>query len=111
LANKKNAQFCPKGTEINRAEELGVEIIKLFPGSTYGPDFVKAIKGPQPWTSVMPTGGVGTERDNLRSWFEAGVACVGMGSKLISGEVIENLDFELLINKVKTSLQIINEAC
>ncbi|RIV43291.1 bifunctional 4-hydroxy-2-oxoglutarate aldolase/2-dehydro-3-deoxy-phosphogluconate aldolase, partial [Flagellimonas pelagia] len=49
---------CGSLTEIDRAEELGVEVIKLFPGSTYGPGFVKAIKGPQPWTSIMPTGGV-----------------------------------------------------
>ena len=55
---------CGSLSEISKAEELGVEIIKLFPGSTYGPDFVKAIKGPQPWTSIMPTGGVSTEEDN-----------------------------------------------
>ena len=51
---------CGSLTEISRAEELGCEIVKLFPGSTYGPGFVKAIKGPQPWTSIMPTGGVNT---------------------------------------------------
>ena len=77
---------CGSLTEINRAEELGCEIIKLFPGSTYGPGFVKAIKGPQPWTSIMPTGGVTTEESNLKGWFGAGVTCVGMGSQLISKE-------------------------
>ena len=81
---------CGSLTEITRAEELGCEIVKLFPGSTYGPDFVKAIKGPQPWTSIMPTGGVSTEEDNLRGWFDAGVTCVGMGSKLISNEILVN---------------------
>jgi len=53
---------CGTLTEICNAEEFGCEIVKLFPGSTYGPGFVKAIKGPQPWTSVMPTGGVSPEK-------------------------------------------------
>ena len=81
-------------TEINKAEELGCEIVKLFPGSTYGPGFVKAIKGPQPWTSIMPTGGVSTEESNLKNWFDAGVTCVGMGSKLISKEILATKDFQ-----------------
>ena len=75
---------CGSLSEIAKAEELGCEIVKLFPGNIYGPEFVKAIKGPQPWTSIMPTGGVSTDPENLKSWFEAGVVCVGMGSKLIS---------------------------
>lgn len=98
---------CGTLTEINRAEELGCEIIKLFPGSTYGPGFVKAIKGPQPWTSVMPTGGVSTEESNLKAWFEAGVTCVGMGSKLISKEVLANKDFNGLRKNVAETLQLI----
>ena len=57
---------CGSLTEIATAEEMGCELVKLFPGSTYGPGFVKAIKGPQPWTSIMPTGGVSTEESNLR---------------------------------------------
>ena len=74
---------CGSLTEITRAEELGCEIVKLFPGGIYGPGFVKAIKGPQPWTSIMPTGGVSPTKESLSSWFDAGVTCVGMGSKLI----------------------------
>jgi len=74
---------CGSLTEIARAEELGCEIVKLFPGGIYGPEFVKAIKGPQPWTSIMPTGGVSPTKESLESWFNAGVTCVGMGSKLI----------------------------
>lgn len=98
---------CGTLTEINRAEEMGCEIIKLFPGSTYGPGFVKAIKGPQPWTSVMPTGGVSTEESNLRAWFDAGVTCVGMGSKLISKEVLATGDFDGLRKKVQETLELI----
>ena len=98
---------CGSLTEINRAEELGCEIVKLFPGSTYGPGFVKAIRGPQPWTSVMPTGGVSTDEANLKAWFDAGVTCVGMGSKLISKEILIEQDYKGLENKVRETLQLI----
>jgi 2-dehydro-3-deoxyphosphogluconate aldolase/(4S)-4-hydroxy-2-oxoglutarate aldolase len=100
---------CGSLTEINRAEEMGCEIIKLFPGSTYGPGFVKAIKGPQPWTNIMPTGGVSTEESNLKGWFDAGVTCVGMGSQLISKQVLADKDFKGLENKVRGILELIKK--
>lgn len=96
---------CGSLTEINRAEELGCEIVKLFPGDIYGPGFVKGIKGPQPWTSVMPTGGVSTDLENLKAWFDAGVTCVGMGSKLISKEILANKDFVGLEKLVRQTLE------
>lgn len=99
---------CGSLTEIATAEEMGCELVKLFPGSTYGPGFVKAIKGPQPWTSIMPTGGVSTEKSNLRGWFDAGVTCVGMGSKLISKEILESKDYAKLEKDVATTLALIN---
>ncbi len=95
---------CGSLTEINRAEELGCEIVKLFPGDIYGPGFVKGIKGPQPWTSVMPTGGVSTDEENLKAWFNAGVTCVGMGSKLISKEILAKEDFKGLEDLVRDTL-------
>jgi 2-dehydro-3-deoxyphosphogluconate aldolase/(4S)-4-hydroxy-2-oxoglutarate aldolase len=98
---------CGSLTEIAKAEELGCEIVKLFPGDLYGPQFVKALKGPQPWTSVMPTGGVSPTEENLKAWFDAGVICVGMGSQLISKEIISKEDFKMLENKVKEALDII----
>lgn len=98
---------CGSLAEINRAEEMGCEVIKLFPGATYGPDFVKAIKGPQSWTSVMPTGGVSTEESNLKSWFDAGVTCVGIGSQLISKAMLQEQDFEGLQRSVATTLSLI----
>ena len=98
---------CGTLTEIAKAEEMGAEIIKLFPGNIYGPEFVKAIKGPQPWTSIMPTGGVSTDPQNLLAWFKSGVVCVGMGSQLISNEVLANKDFEGLKETVATTLQTI----
>ena len=100
---------CGSLTEINKAEELGCEIVKLFPGDLYGPGFVKAIKGPQPWTSVMPTGGVSTEEENLKGWFSAGVTCVGMGSKLISKEILAKKDYAGLEKAVKEVLQTIQK--
>ena len=100
---------CGSLSEIARVEELGGEIIKLFPGSTLGPSFVKAIKGPQPWTNIMPTGGVSTDEDNLKEWFDSGVTCVGMGSKLISEEILANRDFKGLENKVKNTLELIKK--
>ncbi len=100
---------CGSLTEIANAEELGCEIVKLFPGGIYGPNFVKAVKGPQPWTMIMPTGGVSTDKENLTAWFTAGVTCVGIGSKLISKEVIANRDFEKLKNNVSKTIAFIKE--
>lgn len=100
---------CGSLTEIARAEELGAEIVKVFPGSTLGPGFVKAIKGPCPWTSIMPTGGVSPDPDNLKSWFDAGVTCVGMGSKLITKSVLKRGDFDQLTADVRATLDTIQE--
>ncbi|MGA1545670.1 MAG: bifunctional 4-hydroxy-2-oxoglutarate aldolase/2-dehydro-3-deoxy-phosphogluconate aldolase [Flavobacteriaceae bacterium] len=100
---------CGSLTEIAKAEELGCELVKLFPGSTYGPEFVKAIKGPQHWTSVMPTGGVTTEEKNLKGWFDAGVTCVGLGSKLITQEILNNKDFNTLTQEVRVVLSLISK--
>jgi len=100
---------CGSLTEIAKAEEMGCEIIKLFPGSIYGPEFVKAVKGPHPWTSIMPTGGVSTEKENLKGWFDSGVTCVGMGSKLISKEIVSTKAYDELTLKVKETLSLIKQ--
>jgi 2-dehydro-3-deoxyphosphogluconate aldolase/(4S)-4-hydroxy-2-oxoglutarate aldolase len=98
---------CGSLSEVTRAHELGCEIVKLFPGGTYGPAFVKDIKGPCPWASVMPTGGVSPTEESLGAWFGAGVACVGMGSQLIGKDVIVNKDFAGLEAKVREALALI----
>ena len=100
---------CASLSEISRAEELGCELVKLFPGGTYGPGFVKAIKGPCPWTNIMPTGGVAPTEENLKGWFNAGVTCVGMGSNLVSKDVIANKDFEGLTRTVRKTLSLIQQ--
>jgi 2-dehydro-3-deoxyphosphogluconate aldolase / (4S)-4-hydroxy-2-oxoglutarate aldolase len=93
---------CGSVTEISRAEELGAEIVKIFPGTQVGgPEFVKAVKGPMPWSSIMPTGGVTPDEDNLKAWFKAGVTCVGMGSQLISNDIITDRNYPLLVDRAK----------
>ena len=100
---------CGSLTEIARAEELGCEIVKLFPGGIYGPDFVKAIKGPCKWTSIMPTGGVSPTSENLEAWFKAGVTCVGMGSKLIKKDVHGKFDLSEIERLTRFSIDFIRE--
>jgi 2-dehydro-3-deoxyphosphogluconate aldolase/(4S)-4-hydroxy-2-oxoglutarate aldolase len=101
---------CGTLTEINRAHELGAEIVKIFPGTQVGgPGFVKAIKGPCPWASIMPTGGVAPTEENLRPWFAAGVTCVGMGSKLFPKEWIDAKNYGAITQKVQETLSLIQE--
>lgn len=91
---------CGSLTEICKAEELGCEIVKLFPGGIYGPGMIKAIKGPQPWTKVMPTGGVTAEKENIEAWFKAGASCVGLGSKLFVKDSNGGFDYDDIKNKL-----------
>lgn len=99
------APGCGSLSEIGRAEELGAEIVKIFPGSSVGgPEFVKAVKGPCPWSSIMPTGGVEPTEESLGAWFKAGVTCVGMGSNLFPKKLIEAGDWAAItetINRVR----------
>jgi 2-dehydro-3-deoxyphosphogluconate aldolase / (4S)-4-hydroxy-2-oxoglutarate aldolase len=92
LCNLRKIAFvpgCGTATEISEAEELGIEICKIFPGSQLGgPGFVRAVKGPCPWVKLMPTGGVEVTYENLRGWFESGVACVGIGSSLVRKDLV-----------------------
>lgn len=98
---------CGSLTEIAQAEEMGCEIVKLFPGDSFGAKFVKNIKGPQPWTNIMPTGGVSPDKDNLKSWFDAGVTCVGMGSQLITKEILKERNLKKLEEQVKWTIETI----
>ncbi len=101
---------CGSVTEISKAEELGAEIVKIFPGSQVGgPKFVEAVKGPFSWSSIMPTGGVDTSEENLSAWFKAGVTCVGMGSQLITKDMIANGDYQKLTDECKKALEIIKK--
>ncbi|MDR1171312.1 MAG: bifunctional 4-hydroxy-2-oxoglutarate aldolase/2-dehydro-3-deoxy-phosphogluconate aldolase, partial [Bacteroidales bacterium] len=101
---------CGSLNDISRAEELGAEIVKIFPGlSVGGPQFVAAVKGPCPWSSLMPTGGVEPAEENLKAWFEAGVACVGMGSNLFPKAVIAAGDWVKITDLCRNALAIIRK--
>jgi len=101
---------CATASEINKAEELGAEVVKLFPGPTVGgAKFLKAYLGPCPWSNIMPSGGVSPTRENLTEWFEAGAFCVGMGSQLISKEIIQKKDYKKLEETARFTLDIITK--
>jgi len=108
ICNRRKVAYspgCGSVSEISAAEELGVEIVKIFPGSQVGgPGFVKAVRGPMPWTYLMPTGGVEPSEENMRAWFEAGVAAVGMGSKLVRKDLVAEGDFETIREKAAQTL-------
>jgi 2-dehydro-3-deoxyphosphogluconate aldolase / (4S)-4-hydroxy-2-oxoglutarate aldolase len=111
VCNRRKIPYCPGcGTlsEIGYAEELGCEIVKIFPGNSVGgPDFVRSVLAPCPWTSIMPTGGVDATEKSLREWFEAGVVCVGMGTKLITQALLDAGDYVGIENKVRETVALI----
>jgi len=98
---------CATASEISKAEELGAEVVKLFPGPTVGgAKFVKAYMGPCPGSNIMPSGGVAPTEENLAEWFGAGAFCVGMGSQLITKDIIKNKDYTQLEEMSRKSLEI-----
>lgn len=100
---------CMTPTEIIRAEQLGATMVKLFPGNILGAAFMSAIKELFPNLKFMPTGGVEAEEGNLKGWFKAGVAAVGMGSKLITKEMVQQKDYEGLKTATEKALQMIRD--
>jgi len=101
---------CGSLSEISKAEELGAEVVKIFPGSQVGgPGFVKAVLGPCPWTSIMPTGGVSPDEENLSAWIKAGVHCVGMGSQLMVKGEDGNFDYAAIAQKTKEAIKTIDQ--
>jgi 2-dehydro-3-deoxyphosphogluconate aldolase/(4S)-4-hydroxy-2-oxoglutarate aldolase len=101
---------CGSLSEISMAEELGAEVVKIFPGSQVGgPGFVKSVLGPCPWTSIMPTGGVSPEEENLKGWIKAGVHCVGMGSQLMVKNSSSTFDYDAIREKTKQAIEIIKK--
>ncbi len=101
---------CGTLSEINTAEESGAEIVKIFPAKEIGgPSFVKSILGPCPWSSIMASGGVSPEPENLKSWFDAGVSCVGIGTQLFPKAVLEEKKFDELALKIKETLELVNK--
>jgi len=96
---------CGSLSEINFAEELGAEIVKIFPATQVGgPDFISSIKGPMKFTNIMPTGGVKPTEDNLKEWFQAGAYCVGMGSQLMAKKSDGSFDLEKITELTASSI-------
>jgi len=111
LCNRRKIPYspgCGSATEIGYAEELGVEIVKVFPGSSVGgPEFVKAMLGPCPWTKIMPTGGVEPTEDSLEKWFGAGIVAAGIGSNLITKDLLAAKDYAGVEKKVRETIALI----
>lgn len=110
VADKNNMLWipgCMTPTEIIRAEQLGARMVKLFPGNILGPAFLSAIKELFPNLLFMPTGGVDLDKENIAGWFKAGVCAVGMGSKLISKQLLEQKDYAKIEAFTKEAISII----
>ena len=114
LCNRRKIAYspgCATASEISQAEELGVEIVKIFPGGLVGgPEFVKSLLAPMPWTRIMPTGGVEATRESVFAWMKAGVAAVGIGSNLISKERISGRKWDEISQVAAQLLAWVREA-
>jgi len=104
------APGCMTPSEIIAAENAGIKFIKLFPGNILGPEFLSGIKDIFPKLWFMPTGGVDLSYENINGWFKAGVCAVGMGSKLITKEILRNEQYDVLYNNTVNVLQLIQSA-
>jgi 2-dehydro-3-deoxyphosphogluconate aldolase/(4S)-4-hydroxy-2-oxoglutarate aldolase len=97
LCNRRGIPYspgCGSATEIGNAQELGCEIVKVFPGASVGgPEFVRSVLAPMPWTRIMPTGGVEATEESLRQWFGAGIVACGIGSNLVTRELLKARDY------------------
>lgn len=112
IANRRLIPYIPGcGTvsEVGYAQEAGCDICKVFPGDVLGPNFVKGLKAPMPWSLLMVTGGVKPEKENLQSWFNAGVSCVGMGSNLFPKDAIDTKNWKQISTLCENALGIIHQ--
>ncbi|WP_423146365.1 bifunctional 4-hydroxy-2-oxoglutarate aldolase/2-dehydro-3-deoxy-phosphogluconate aldolase [Rubrolithibacter danxiaensis] len=98
---------CMTPTEIFSAQQNNAALVKIFPANILGPAFVSSVKELFPGQLFMPTGGVEIERENIRNWFKSGVCAVGMGSKLISKDVLENKSYDSLLSLTAKALQLV----
>ncbi|MGN1254501.1 MAG: bifunctional 4-hydroxy-2-oxoglutarate aldolase/2-dehydro-3-deoxy-phosphogluconate aldolase [Prevotella sp.] len=101
VCNRRLVPYCPgcaTASEVGKAQELGSDLTKVFPGDVYGPKFVKDIMAPMRWSKIMVTGGVAPTHENLEQWFKAGAYCVGMGSKLFPKDKVAAGDWDYITN-------------
>ena len=109
LCNRRGIPYspgCGTVTEIVHAQELGCDLVKVFPaGNVGGPSFVKNVLGPLPWSMIMCTGAVEPTEENLRAWAASGVTAVGMGSKLFPKEVVASGDWAAVSSLCRKCLE------
>ncbi len=110
LCNRRGIPYspgCGSATEIGDAQELGCEIVKVFPGASVGgPEFVRSVMAPMPWTRIMPTGGVEPTEESLRKWFGAGIVACGVGSNLITKELLKARDYAGIERRVRDAVEL-----
>jgi 2-dehydro-3-deoxyphosphogluconate aldolase/(4S)-4-hydroxy-2-oxoglutarate aldolase len=107
VCNRRCVTYCPgclTPSEIGKAQEVGCDFTKVFPGDVVGPNLVKGLMAPMPWSKIMVTGGVSPDKENLEGWFKAGVFCVGMGSKLFPSDKVKAEDWQYVTDKCKEAL-------
>ena len=112
VCNRRGVPYTPGcGTvsEVGQAQELGCDIVKVFPGDVLGPKFVKGLMAPMPWSRIMVTGGVEPTEENLSAWIKAGAFCVGMGSKLFPKDKVAAADWQYVTDMCRQSLDIISK--
>lgn len=113
VCNRRLIPYCPgcgSVSEIGKAQESGCDLTKVFPGDVYGPAFVKGMMAPCPWSKIMVTGGVSPTEENLTAWVNAGVYCVGMGSKLFPADKVNAGNWQYVTDKCKEALGYIAKA-
>jgi 2-dehydro-3-deoxyphosphogluconate aldolase/(4S)-4-hydroxy-2-oxoglutarate aldolase len=113
LCNRRKAAYipgCATPTEITQAEELGAEVVKVFPAQALGPGFIKAVLGPSPWSRLMPTGGVAATQASIRAWLDAGACAVGLGGDVVRAEEVEKGDYDAIRQRVMEVIGWIQEA-
>ena len=112
VCNRRGVPYTPGcGTvsEVGQAQELGCDIVQVFPGDVLGPKFVKGLMAPMPWSRIMVTGGVEPTEENLSAWIKAGAFCVGMGSKLFPKDKVAAADWQYVTDMCRQSLDIISK--
>jgi len=113
ICNRRKVAYipgCMTPTEISNAEEMGVDIVKVFPGKTVGPSFIKAVLGPCPWSNLMPSGGVEVTQENITDWIKSGASALNIGSNLIKKDLVKVNDYNGIKKLVEQCIIWINEA-
>ncbi len=113
LCNRRHVAYvpgCSTPTEIAYAEELGADILKIFPAEILTPKFIRNLLGPCPWLKLMPSGGLEPRKEMIEEWISAGAVALNMGTSLLRPDLIKAGDYETLKRLVEECLKYIREA-